>query len=111
MAVLSIESTPTRSGFLRYSPFTLEMYFRDKREYLSTERFDTMILNGNAETTYDARKGFERDTALCARSCRWSHRGGLGAALLNNHIQYVNTSFVHGEEPYGYASRLTTVTG
>lgn len=68
-----------------------------------------MTLNGDVGTIYNARNGFDGNTALGAWSRHRAHWGGRGAALRNDDIPYVDMPFVRCEEEYVYALRLTAV--
>lgn len=53
-----------------------------------------MLLNGNAETVYDARSGLDRDIALGALVNRWTQRVRRGAVLRGNDTLDVEVRFV-----------------
>lgn len=72
MAMSSGASMPCMSGGLHSALLMLDVYLHKYKDYMDTERFDAILSNGDAETIYDVRNGFDRDTALGACSYRWS---------------------------------------
>lgn len=64
MAISSGASTLSGFGGLRYARFDLDVYLHYYKEYLDTDHFNAMLLNGHAETFYDVCNGLDRDTAL-----------------------------------------------
>lgn len=81
MAVSSGASISSKSGGLRYALSTLAMYLHDFKDYLDTEWFDVMPSNGDMETIYDTRNGFDFDKAL-GEWARWGAAwGGCGGVL------------------------------
>lgn len=57
-----------RSGSLRYSQYTLDVYLREDNESLHTKRFDAMPFNSDAKTINDVRNELDRDIVLVAWS-------------------------------------------
>lgn len=70
MAITSGANTPFRSGGFRYAPFTLNVYLREYKDYLNTYQFDATTSNGDVESIYGPRNGFDRGTTLGA----WTRR-------------------------------------
>lgn len=66
MAMSLVASTSSASCGLRYASFGLDVYPDYHKDYLNTERFETMPSNGDRKTVYDTRNGLDRDTALSA---------------------------------------------
>lgn len=80
-------SNPSKSGGVRYAPFSLGIYLRKYRNFLDTEKFAPMPSNGEAENIHVARNGLDHDTALGARSRRCAHWGGSVVFPQNNDIR------------------------
>lgn len=95
MPMSSGASTPSRSGGLRYVPFTLDVFLSECKDYLETSRLDAMPSNGDAKTIYNTRNGFDRDMASGAWSLFWAQWGGRCAVLLNKNFD-VSTCRLYG---------------
>lgn len=90
--------------------FALDVYLREYRDFLETERFDTLLSNNDTEKMYDTRNGFHRSIALRAWSRRWTHCCGRVAVLQKDDVRYVDIPFIRCKEEYGYTLRLAGVT-
>lgn len=64
MPMFSGVSIPSRSRGFCYALFTLDVHPKEYKDFLNTRRSNAMPSNGDVETGYSARDGFDRDTGL-----------------------------------------------